>query len=575
MTHKNIVFGTIVMVGFFLSGVLFTGCVTPGGTTPKPNVALTATYLKKANELEAAGDLVAALEQYRLALTVDPQNTQGIEGRDRLSQKLSRMADERYTLGMKYHRQGKYGLARKEFLTALKYQPDHPKASKMLVSRQPQKAPEYTSHKVKPGESLSIIAKKYYGDYKKFDIIARYNNIMDATRVSPGQIIKIPNITGMAKPAMQSATDHKPTGFVWHTIAPGQSISRLAQIYYGDYKKFHLIARYNGMEDATQVKVGDKVKIPKIPGLAFNDPGAKVPMAEETRPSVPDTAAAVPLRPAPTEETYLYQPDTIPAVAPEAEETQPDATPEIPVTETDEQAVAYRDAGIELYNEGKYDDAIFELNKAVEAAPEDSQTQTYLAKAYFDSGVALFNQEDFSAAREAFESALQYDSQCAQCPEYIEKSKSGPAKANRTNGMAHFNRNEFPEAIAQFEQYLMARPGDAEIRQLLSKAYFQKALIDYNKGNFITATKGFSAALTYDSSCQKCNAYITQSEESYKDSHYNKGVVYYGNQQLTEAISEWEQVYNLDPGYKEVEQNLNKARDLMNKLEKIKKSQKP
>ena len=66
-----------------------------------------------------------------------------------------------------------------------------------------------------------------------------------------------------------------------------------------------------------------------------------------------------------------------------------------------------------------------------------------------------------------------------------------------------------------------------------------------------------------------------QSLNSFKDSHYNKGVVYYGKQQLTEAVAEWEMVYELDPGYKDVEQNLKKARDLLNKLEKIKKSRQP
>ncbi len=579
MTFKNLVFGTIAMVGLFISGILFNGCITPGAATAKPDPKLTAQYLKKAGELESRGDLVTALEQYKLALTVDPKNPQGLEGRDRLSQKLSQMADERYSLGMKYHRQGKYGLARKEFLTALKYQPDHPKASKMLVSRQPEKVPEYTSHKVQKGESLSMIAKKYYGDFKKYDVIARYNQIEDVTRVSPGQIIKIPNLAGMT--AMQGSSDagRKATGFVWHTIEPGQSISRLAQIYYGDYKQFHLIARYNGMEDATRVAVGDKVKVPKIPGLPFNDPSTMAREEEKSGPTEPDSATSASMKATPKTDNYAYLPDTIPAEKPETEEVPPDAPPaaesETPAAEIDEQAYAYRESGIELYNAGRFEDAIFELNKAIEAAPHDRQTQTHLAKAYFESGLALFNQQDFSAAREAFESALQYDPQCGQCPEYIEKCKSGPAMANRTSGIDHFNRNEFPEAIAKLEQYLRVRPDDAEVRRLISKAHFQKALIDYNKGDFMTATKGFGAALNYDSSCEKCTAYIAQSEESFKDAHYNKGVVYYGNQKLAEAINEWEQVYNLDPGYKDVEHNLTKARDLMEKLDKIKKSQKP
>ncbi len=360
----------------------------------------------------------------------------------------------------------------------------------------------------------------------------------------------------------------KPTGFVWHTIQPGQSISRLAQIYYGDYKQFHLIAQYNEMEDATRVKVGDRVKVPKIPDLPFNDPALK----EEAEPTAPAPADQ-------PDESYPYQPDTIPPVAPEGEavdtdmaEEQPQEAPE---DQMDEQVLAYRDAGIELYNEGRYEDSIFELNKAVEAAPNDDQTTTYLAKAYFKSGIQLFNQQEFSAAQEAFESALQFDPECAQCPEYIQKSQAGPADSHRVKGVEAFNNNQFQDAIAEFEQYLQVRPDDEEVRVMASKSHFQKALIDYNKGDFMTATKGFGAALAYDSDCEKCTAYIAQSEESFKDTHYNKGVVYYGNQQLAEAIGEWEQVYNLDPGYKDVEQNLTKARDLMEKLEKIKQSQKP
>jgi tetratricopeptide (TPR) repeat protein len=580
MTRKSSLIRIIAVAALLVFTILLNSCITAGGAKTKPDPKLTAQYLEKAREFESMGDLVSALEQYKLALTVDPQNAQGIEGRDRLSQKLSKMADERYNLGMKYHRQGKYGLARKEFLTALKYQPDHPRASKMLVSRKPQKAAEYTIHTVQKGESLSIIAKNYYGDFRKFDVIARYNNIKDATKVRPGQTLRIPTLAGMAAPAAPAGIDAKPTGFVWHTIEPGQSISRLAQLYYGDFKQFHLIARYNGMEDATRVKVGDRVKIPKIPGLPFNEPSMTVAAKTDTAATQDATAQPEPMAPEPKEESYPYQPDTIPEVTPEPTEEPrteiavpaPEGTP---VAERDEQALAYRDAGIELYNDGNYEDAIFELNKAVEAVPNDNSTRSYLAKAYFESGLALFNQQDFAASREAFESALQYDAQCAQCPEYIEKSKSGPATMLRAKGIEYVNGNQFENAIVEFEQYLQIRPEDAEVRQFISKAHFQKALIDYNKGDFMTATKGFGAALAYDADCQKCTAYIAQSEESFKDTHYNKGMGYFGNQQLAEAIDEWEQVYNLDPGYKDVEQNLNKAKDLMEKLEKIKKSQKP
>ncbi len=565
MTRKNITIGLLTVLGIVLSIVIFSGCATLLGTA-KPNPKLAAQYLEKGRELEKQGDLPSALEQYKLALTADPQNEAAMQNNERLTKELSKLADARYDLGMKYHRQGKYALARKQFLTALKYQPDHPGASRMLVSRQPEKAPEYVLHEVQKGESLSMIAQKYYGDYKKYDVIADYNDLKDATMVKPGQTIRIPNITGSLQTLPATKMKLEGSDFVVHTIEPGQSISRLAQIYYGDYHKFHIIAQFNKMDDATQVKVGDKVKIPKVDGLPFNLPSQERPQ----KPQMPVQAGA--------EAKAMAPPSPMPASGPPKsaldvpETLQPEA-PEKTSSENNLQILAYRDAGIELYNEGKYEDAIFELNKSVEALPDDQQTRTYLAKAYFESGKTQLNQKEYDSAKEAFESALQFDPNCAECKSYIEKSKSGPLLTYRSKGIDHFNRNQFGDAISVLHQYLQVVPSDAEARIYLGKAYFQKALIDYNKADFMTAKNGFESALEYDSQCEKCATYINQSLESHKETHYSKGVAYYGRQQLGEAVKEWELVYELDPDYKDVDQNLKKARALMKKLEQIKKSQ--
>jgi tetratricopeptide (TPR) repeat protein len=564
MTLKNTTKRILTVLGIVLSIALFNSCVTVSGTA-KPNPKLAAQYLEKGQELEKQGDLTSALEQYKLAMTADPKNDTAIQSNERLSKQLSKLADARYDLGMKYHRQGKYALARKQFLTALKYQPDHPGASRMLVSRQPDKAPQYVLHEIQKGESLSIIAKKYYGDFKKFDVIARYNDLKDATMVKPGQTIKVPILSGSMQTLPEAKSELKSTAFVEHTIAPGQSISKLAQIYYGDYHKFHIIAQYNKMDDATQVKVGDKIRIPKVDGLPFNQPSeglqqtTEVPVQASAGKKAKQTEASAP----------ESEPDKGAMEVPES--LQPEATDKLS-DDNNEQILAYRDAGIELYNEGKYEDAIFELNKSVEALPEDQQTRAYLAKAYFESGKTQFNQNDYDAAKEAFESALQFNPNCAECKNYIEKSKSGPLLTYRTKGIDYFNRNEFGKAISAFQQYLQVQPGDTAARTYLSKAYFQKALIDYNKTDYMTAKNGFESALKYDSQCEKCATYINQSLESHKEVHYNKGVTYYGKQQLEEAIREWELVYDLDPGYKNVDPNLKKARALMDKLEQIKKS---
>ena len=526
-------------------------CVPGGPKTKKADPKLAAEYIAKARTLEQQGELPEALENYKLALTVDPQNAEAGENHARLSQQLKILANERYQLGMKYHRIGKYGLARKEFLTALKFDPDHPEASKMLVSRKPEQTPKYVFHVVKPGESLSLIAKNYYGDYRKYDIIARFNQLEDATRVKPGQRIMIPETEGVFIPAEAGDGEEDTDSYVLHRIEPGQSISRLAQLYYNDYKLFHAIAQYNGMDDATRVTVGQAVRIPKLAGVPFNMPGQ-----QKKQPQPPVEART----------SYDYPPMQEPAPDLAGDQARDKE-------EVDEQILAYRAAGIELFDDGRYDDAIFELNKVIEAAPDDRETKTYLGRAYFEAGKQHFQQEDYDAARESFESARQYDPQCEQCLAFIEKSKLGPLLAHRTKGIDAFGKNDFLSAIFEFEEYLKARPDDQEIRLYLSKAYYQQALTNYNKGDFLIAKKGFESALEYDSKCDKCVSYRDRSLQSHKEAHYNKGIVYFGKEQLAEAIAEWEMVYELDPGYKDVEQNLNKARVLLDKLEKIKRSQ--
>lgn len=532
------------------------GCASMGGTD-RPNPELSAQYLAKAQELEKQGDLPAAMEKYKLALTADPGNSSAAEGQERLSAQLAKMADERYNLGMKYYNQGKYGLARNEFLTALKYQPDHTSAAKMLVSREPEKAAGYVFHVIKPGESLSMIAKKYYGDYKKYDIISEFNNIQDATQVKPGQRIMIPEIDGQRLVGVAAAPDDAST-YVIHRLQPGESISRLAKMYYGDYKKFHIIAQFNGMDDATKVSVGQQIKVPRVAGLPFNQPSA---VAESDRDDAPEPATA-PQPPA----TAAGEPRPLAEVA---NEPPPPA-----YHGDDEQVFAYRDSGIELFDQGKYEDAVFELNKAVEAAPHDPKTRTYLARAYFETGKKLFEQDDFKAAEEAFESALHYDAKCTRCQAMIDKSKLGPLLQHRAKGLAFFNNNQFPQAIAEFETFLQSQPQDREARLYLSKSYYQMALDDFKNGDFEEAGTGFESALKADRSCEKCAEYITRSADNFKESHYNRGIVFFSKEQLTEAIKEWQMVYDVDPSYKDVDQNLKKARSLLEKLERIKNTSK-
>ena len=250
--------------------------------------------------------------------------------------------------------------------------------------------------------------------------------------------------------------------YVVHTIQPGESLSKLAILYYGDPAKFTIIARYNQITDAHLVQVGQQIKVPLLAELAGEPVGEKMPRAEEQETEIPqgywDWSSI---------ESELAERKT-PSETAKAEEMN--------------QIASYRELGVELFREGRYQEALFEFNKVLCVYPDDQVAVDYAYRASFELGLVLFQMKDYLAAREQFLYSLQYKSDC-----------------------------------------------------------------------------------------QKCHAYVKESEELYKEMHYKRGIEFYGKEQLSEAIREWEMVQQLAPDYKRVDYYIRKAREIQEKLEELKK----
>jgi tetratricopeptide (TPR) repeat protein len=480
------------IIGIVFLFTLVIGCDTLG--PPKKSAdELAAMYLAQARQAEAKGDLVEALKQYKLCLTVDPDNRVARDKRRQIGQQLNKLAEQHYQSGMDYYRDGRYAPARQEFLTALRYHPEHEKAKKMLTAHaELEQIDRYVMHTVQPNESISTLAKKYYGDYRKFHLIALYNKLPDATKVKVGQKIKIPVIEGIPirvdASRIQSDTSKTPKtrpeeiitvkGYITHTVKAEESLSKLAQMYYGDYTRYDLIAKFNDMRATDSLRVGQEIKIPEVEGVQLLRPG------DEKDKIIEDVQVLT------SDDEKAEIEDDAPASAPATEvptQTEPPEEPPLPEAEPPEedQAVAYRKLGIELYNKGDFNDAIIEFQKVLNTNPDDKIAKSYMSQAYYELGYVSFNNADY------------------------------------------------PEAIKAFER-----------------------------------------SREYDSACERCDSYIELSEENFKDLHYRKGVSFFWEEKLKEAIDEWELVYNMDPNYKDVEKNIEKAKTRIKRLEEIQKSQK-
>jgi tetratricopeptide (TPR) repeat protein len=381
---KKISQRSLLLVALFMA--ILTGCANSKQGVWKQMITVLESRqnrfvearLQEAREHEKKGDRVKALEQYKIALTVDPSRQEAIEGRSRLEAILESSAQEHYKKGLEQKRLGKYVQARQQFLTSLRLRPDYAEALEMLTSLRAPQAKGYIAHKIQPGESISRLAATYYGDPRKFPIIASYNNLSDPAVVSPGQEIRIPELEGMDLSA------HK------------------------GYRK-------EGGAEKTGGDLQSKGEEPDLKRIA------------------------------------------------------------------EDQAITYRELGLELFKEKRYEEALAELNKVICIRPDDQVALEYSYQSCFEMAMTLYEKQDYLAARDQFRMALRYKNDCS-----------------------------------------------------------------------------------------KCDAYIKKSEELYKALHYKQGIRYYGKEQLTEAIREWEMVKAIDPSYKSVGYYINKAKEVLKRLEDLK-----
>jgi nucleoid-associated protein YgaU len=520
-----------------VTGVMMLIAAVAGCTAvTKPAAPPDQEYILKAQAFESEGDPVEALKMYRLALAANPKSAAARERIPVLEAKLKELAENHYQDGMVLYRKGRYAEARKEFLIALQYDPEQAQAQQMTGEQEAVKGVEgYVLHTVQPNESLSLLANRYYGDYKKFHLIARFNRLDDARRITVGQVIKVPIVEGvpfLAEGGGIVSAGEKPGGkktegvsttqrFIAHTIRPGESLWQLAAQYYGDHQYSEVIARYNGLNDPRNIRVGQEIKIPEIEGVPFL---VKETQSEATR----ATAAEETAKPSPA---ATQEPETaaVPAAQLKPTPVRPEAPkPPTPPAEQSSPIVSAPQAPKPL-----------PMPVAEPKPPKVPQPPA--AEPLIKEGKSLSVEE---------------------------------VAAHRQQGIDFYKNRNYAAAIDEFQQVLGATPDDPTAKRYMGFAYYEQGMRFYQNQEYLQAVGSLKTALTYDSRCGQCRAYIEKSEEAFKELFYRRGLDYFKAEKLEDAIRQWEAVYDMDPGYKDVKSSLQKARQLQQRLQEVESSRK-
>ncbi|MCD4721611.1 MAG: hypothetical protein K8S13_17375 [Desulfobacula sp.] len=475
-----------ILTTIVLFTVLISGCISSSKKPDSHEPELIQQHIAKGESLERESLFSSALEQYKLALTIDPENREAVRHKKEILSKLWEKAQLHYKKGVRFDEQGKYESARKEYLSALQNWPDYKEAKERLT----------------PG------------------------GVFDESK-----------------------------DYIIHTLLYGESVSQLAMIYYGDFKKHSIIGRFNILKDVTKVRVGEKLKIPVIESvtlLSLQQKQKNYLNSQKTKISV--TAVSEPEKEIETAtiETSA-EPETILQPADEITEPRQD-----PVEETVQETV--------VSSEETEQETITPSEKTEqETIPPSEETEQETIPPSEET-----EQETIPPSEETEQETIPPSEETEQ--EVIPPSLEKKVPDHFVQGTKLFNQKKYPEAIPLFLAAKEVDPDDESLSDYLSKSHFQHALTLYNSEDYLSAKDNFESAFKYDKNCEKCPNYIEKCLTTYKEKHYNLGIHYFGKEQLNRAIEEWKMVKKIDPDYKDVTPNLKKAEMLFKRLESIKQS---
>jgi len=181
----------------FLSSCFLAGCVAtqPDSVRPSAHEQLVAPHREKALELAAQGKLREALEAYKIALTVDPLDQASLAESRKVNARLKQATQERLARGQDALKRNLHLEARDHFLAVLALDPGNRDAFDALQNRV--REVRQVNHTVRAGESLASIAQHYYGDRSRSEVIWETNQLPPNPRLTPGMVLKIPEIPGL------------------------------------------------------------------------------------------------------------------------------------------------------------------------------------------------------------------------------------------------------------------------------------------------------------------------------------------------------------------------------------------
>lgn len=331
-----------------------------------------------------------------------------------------------------------------------------------------------------------------------------------------------------------------------YEMQAGDSLSTVAKQYLGDPLKFYILARYNDLENPSQIKVGQAIKVPG------EERPATVQQAAQPTPSEPPEKPAdevesdrEPLE-GPTEAEASDTPIETGSMAEQPAEGSQDAAPEDQLGEPAETTSGEPTAEPPI---GEVPDETATL------PPEAGETQTAEAEVGRIQ-VAILKAEELAAQGDYQAAAREYEAALGQVPDSV-MMKQLAAANYITYSDQLMGRGRLDDATTVLARAAELDPESAEVEQRLAALERRRKANElYAEGKkYLAADKPVEAFETFDAVVKmdpdhpavvdRANLAPVAVEE-----YHRKAMIFFRRQDLDAALGVWDtKVLVIDPRY--------------------------
>lgn len=244
--------------------------------------------------------------------------------------------------------------------------------------------------------------------------------------------------------ALQS--DTREVEFITHTVRAGDTLTSLAQRYYGDRSRGEVIWETNQLPPNPRLAAGTTLKIPEIPGVPFVHPEARRPAPAVAAIPTPDVP-----RPGPTPGP----------AAPAAPSTKEEFTPEVnPLLAEAREALDRSD----------FPDAIATVDKFLSGKPGDREGLTVKKQALYGQAKSQMDARRYNESIQSLNQLARLQPDYEDVPSLLRQARTRIIEQHYTQGVRFYREEKLKEAIAEWRVVLEMDPSNANARRNIDQA---------------------------------------------------------------------------------------------------------